>query len=157
MLFFWMFIVFVLLTGIWRVSELFSSFDERQRYYQLKGYQLAIAGVFAVATVLFFVEERPAWLDFRNSLFLIMVGGVIPFIVYSIWHDAYFEARKKQWEEVIYLLVILLIEFSSWKVISSEHFNLKDSFSAIMQAIWFGAAGLTIFLKLIIRHFEDKE
>ncbi len=39
MSFLWMFIVFVLLPGIWRVLELFSAFDKHQRYYQLKCYQ----------------------------------------------------------------------------------------------------------------------
>ncbi|MFC5631624.1 MULTISPECIES: hypothetical protein [Streptococcus] len=82
-----------------------------------------------------------------------MVGGVIPFTVYSIWHDAYFEARKKPWEEVSYFLVILLIEFLSWKVILSEHFELKDSLSVIIQAIWIGVVGLTTLVKLIVRYF----
>lgn len=157
MLFLWMFIVFVILTGIWRVSELFSSFDERQRYHQLRGYQSGFAGILAVVLVLFFVEDPPAWLDLRNSLFLIMVGGALPFVTYSIWHDAYFKARKKPWEEILYLLAILVIEFLAWLTFSSGYFNLKTHFILVMQAILFGAAGLTTVAKLIVRYFEEKE
>lgn len=99
----------VFVTSIAIIQDKSSDYDERQVAVMGKGYKIAVftmAGLLGVGSVIY---EDPAALPVSAAdyMFVTLVAGAVTFMLYAVWHGAYFRVHEKNARTVGILFAIL--------------------------------------------------
>ncbi|MCR5468480.1 MAG: hypothetical protein K6F37_05915 [Lachnospiraceae bacterium] len=153
------FIVVIIITAWARKNKQKCEYDERQQLIRGKAYKYAFFGTFISAfcfMALIGSEIYPV--SAVHALFLTMMVGLVIYVVYSVWHDAYFTVNSNPSRYLILIAVIGIMNlFSGIVEVRANGFDITENSNGGSINLYLGVVFSILFVVLLLKKFVKKE